>query len=128
VSTNEKPIGSHAGARVAAFDLLFPEPDEPVPADLRDAARTAAAALNCDRSEGLRAVLERLADSDRDSRFAAAIRASGHVLHRRPEGADRRGDAAVDQLPGTARHLPELFFADLIFRRKIVACSRRHRA
>ena len=36
----------HAGAKVVAFDLLFTEPDEPVPADLRRQARTAAAALD----------------------------------------------------------------------------------
>src|SRR5262249_20141728 len=70
----------HAGAKVVAFDLLFTEPDEPIPDDLRDAARAAAAALKGDHSDGLRAALERLADGARDSRFAAAIRASGHVL------------------------------------------------
>jgi adenylate cyclase len=68
----------HAGAKVVAFDLLFTEADEPVPADLRKAARTAAEALTGDRSDGLRAALERL--TDRDSRFADAIRASGNVL------------------------------------------------
>ncbi|MGA7260288.1 MAG: adenylate/guanylate cyclase domain-containing protein [Stellaceae bacterium] len=70
----------HAGAKVVAFDFLFTEPDEPVPADLRMAARTAAAALDGDHGDRLRAALERLADSDRDSRFAAAMRTSGHVL------------------------------------------------
>jgi adenylate cyclase len=70
----------HAGAKVVAFDLLFTEPDEPVPADLREAARAAAEALAGSRSDGLRAALEQLADNHRDSRFAAAIRASGHVL------------------------------------------------
>jgi adenylate cyclase len=70
----------HAGAKVVAFDLLFTEPDEPVPADLREAARGAAEALGSEHSEGLRAALERLADSNRDGRFAVAIRASGHVL------------------------------------------------
>ena len=69
-----------AGAKVVAFDLLFTEPDEPVPADLREAARTAAEALAGERRDGLRAALERLADSDRDNRFAAAIRACGRVL------------------------------------------------
>jgi adenylate cyclase len=69
-----------AGAKVVVFDLLFTEPDEPVPADLREAARDAAEALPGDRSDQLRAALQRLADNDRDNRFAAAIRASGHVL------------------------------------------------
>ena len=70
----------HAGARVVAFDLLFTEPDEPVPADLRDTVRAAAEALTGDRGDRLRAALQRLDESDRDSRFAAAIRASGNVL------------------------------------------------
>ncbi|MGB9645143.1 MAG: CHASE2 domain-containing protein, partial [Stellaceae bacterium] len=70
----------HAGAKVVAFDFLFTEPDEPVPADLRMAARTAAAALDGDHGDRLRAALERLANSDRDSRFAAAMRTSGHVM------------------------------------------------
>jgi hypothetical protein len=69
-----------AGAKVVAFDFLFTEPDEPVPAELREAARAAAAALAGERSEGLRAALEKLADSGRDNRFAAAIQASGHIL------------------------------------------------
>jgi adenylate cyclase len=69
-----------AGAKVVAFDFLFTEPDEPVPAELREAARGAAEALAGERGDGLRAALEKLADSDRDNRFAAAIRASGHVL------------------------------------------------
>jgi hypothetical protein len=69
-----------AGAKVVAFDFLFTEPDEPVPAELREAARAAAEALAGESSEGLRAALEKLADSGRDNRFAAAIQASGHVL------------------------------------------------
>jgi len=70
----------HAETKVVAFDLLFAEPDEPVPADLREAARHAAGALEGDRNDGLRAALERIADPDRDNRFAAAMRASGRVL------------------------------------------------
>jgi adenylate cyclase len=69
-----------AGAKVVAFDFLFTEPDEPIPAQLREAARSAAEALAGERSDGLRAALEKLADSDRDNRFAAAIRASRQVL------------------------------------------------
>jgi adenylate cyclase len=69
-----------ANAKVVAFDLLFTEPDEPVPADLRDALRAAAEALPGDRGDRLRAALHLLENSDRDSRFAAAIRASGNVL------------------------------------------------
>jgi adenylate cyclase len=70
----------HAGAKVVAFDLLFTEPDEPMPADLREMARAAAEALTGDHSDQLRAALQQLADSDRDTRLATAIRASGHVL------------------------------------------------
>ena len=69
-----------AGAKVVVFDLLFTEPDESVSADLREAARTAASALADNREDGLRAALERLAESDRDDRFTAAIGASGRVL------------------------------------------------
>ncbi len=69
-----------AGAKVVVFDLLFAEPDEPIPADLREAFRAAVGELPGDRNAGLRAALGRLADSDRDNRFAAAIRRFGNVL------------------------------------------------
>jgi adenylate cyclase len=69
-----------AGAKVVAFDFLFTELDEPVPPDLREAARSAAEALAGESGDGLHAALEKLADSDRDNRFAAAIRASARVL------------------------------------------------
>jgi adenylate cyclase len=69
-----------AGAKVVVFDFLFTEPDEPIPAEVREAARSAAEAFAGERSDGLRAALEKLADSDRDNRFAEAICASGHVL------------------------------------------------
>jgi adenylate cyclase len=69
-----------ARAKVVAFDFLFTERDEPLPAELREAAQRAAEALAGEPSDGLRAALEKLADSDRDNRFAAAIRASRHVL------------------------------------------------
>ena len=73
-------ILDQAGAKVVAFDLLFTEPDEPMSADLRQTARAAAEALAGERTGQLRAALQRLADSDRDTRFAAAIRTSGNVL------------------------------------------------
>jgi len=63
----------HAGAKVVVFDFLFTEPDEPIPAELREAARSAAEAFAGERGDGLRAALEKLADSDRDNRFAAAM-------------------------------------------------------
>jgi adenylate cyclase len=73
-------ILDEARSKVVAFDLLFTEPDEPVPAELRAAARGAVEALGGERSDSLRAALEKLAESDRDKHFAAAIHASGHVL------------------------------------------------
>jgi adenylate cyclase len=73
-------ILDQAGAKVVAFDFLYTEPDEPVSAELREAARAAADGLVSEHSEGLRAALQKLADSGRDNRFAAAIQTSGHVL------------------------------------------------
>ncbi len=69
-----------AEAKVVAFDLLFTEPDEPMAGNLRQAARTAAGTLTGKSADQLRQALERLADSNRDKRFAAAIHASGNVL------------------------------------------------
>ncbi|HEV2303829.1 MAG TPA: adenylate/guanylate cyclase domain-containing protein [Stellaceae bacterium] len=71
-------ILDRAHAKVVAFDLIFAEPDEPVPAQLREAAGAALQALAPDDKR--RALLARLAESDRDGRFAAAMRASGNVL------------------------------------------------
>ncbi len=69
-----------AGARLIVFDLLFAEPDEPVPAPLRATARSAAKAIPPEGNGPLRAELERLAGDDPDGDFAAAIRRSGKVL------------------------------------------------
>jgi adenylate cyclase len=66
-----------AGARVIGFDLLFAEAEEPVPEDVRGAARAAA---NGVADPQLRAALARLADNDPDGDFAKAIRKSGKVL------------------------------------------------
>ena len=66
-----------AGARVIAFDLLFAEAEQPVPADLRNAARTAAGGV---ADPQLRGALAHLAEDDPDTDFANAIRASGRVL------------------------------------------------
>jgi CHASE2 domain-containing sensor protein len=62
-----------AKAKVVAFDLLFTEPDEPVPADVRDIVRATAETLTGDRGDRLRAAAQRLDDGDRDGRFATAI-------------------------------------------------------
>jgi adenylate cyclase len=66
-----------AGARVIGFDLLFAEPEKPVPDDVRGAAR---AAVQAAIDPQLRSALARLAEEDPDSEFAKAIRASGKVL------------------------------------------------
>lgn len=69
-----------AGARVIAFDLLFAEPEEPISAELRRAAQTAASGLPDTQDSGLRQALGRLAEDDPDRDFAAALRSSGKVL------------------------------------------------
>ena len=69
-----------AGAKVVVFDVLFAEPEQPVPADLQAAARAAAAALPPGSNPPLQSALRQLADDDPDADFAAAIRASGNVL------------------------------------------------
>ena len=67
-----------AGAKVVAFDILFPEPElSAVSPELR-AAASAAASQRLD--DAARAVLKRLADDDPDRAFAESIRAAGNVL------------------------------------------------
>jgi adenylate cyclase len=65
------------GARVIAFDLLFPEPDDTVPPRLRSAARTALAHAP---DPALRLALAGFVGDDPDTEFAQAIRAAGDVL------------------------------------------------
>src|SRR5262249_51965281 len=60
-----------AGAKLTVFDLLFAEPEQPIPAGLREAARTDAA---------LGEALTRFTVDDPDSALAAAIKNSGKVL------------------------------------------------
>ena len=70
-----------AGAKLIVFDQLFAEPETAKPADLRDIAREAAAALPPGADTGtLRARLAALASDDPDGDFAAVIRKSGKVL------------------------------------------------
>ena len=66
-----------AEARVIGFDLLFAEAEQPIPEDVRGAARTAA---NGVADPQLRTALARLADDDPDGDFARAIKTSGKVL------------------------------------------------
>jgi adenylate cyclase len=68
-----------AGAKLIAFDLLFAQPEEPIPPDLRKAARTAAAALPEGGDTALRTALGQLAEDDPDRDFAGAIQRSGLV-------------------------------------------------
>jgi adenylate cyclase len=65
------------GARVIGFDLLFAEPEAPVPQNVREAARSAAGAV---ADPQLRSALSQLAEDDPDGDFAKAIQASGKVL------------------------------------------------
>jgi adenylate cyclase len=69
-----------AGARVIAFDLLFPEAEDPVPPALRDVARAAAERLRDASDAALRTTLARIAGDEPDRDFAAALKASGRVL------------------------------------------------
>ncbi|MBV8169034.1 MAG: adenylate/guanylate cyclase domain-containing protein, partial [Alphaproteobacteria bacterium] len=80
-----------AGAKVIVFDLLFAEPEQPVPPELRAAARSAANALSDPRDASLRTALTRLADDDPDATLEAAMRHAGHVLL--PVAFDFRGPA-----------------------------------
>jgi adenylate cyclase len=67
-----------AGAKLVVFDLLFAEPEESIPPELRQAARVAAASASDDAA--LRQSLDKLANDDPDSDLAAAIHESGNVL------------------------------------------------
>jgi adenylate cyclase len=69
-----------AGARLIAFDLLFAEPEQPVPADLRADVRAAAQALSGDQHGPLRSALSRIANDDPDGELEATMRAAGRVL------------------------------------------------
>ncbi len=67
-----------AGAKVVVFDMLFAEPEEPIPPELREAARAAVASAADDGN--LRQSLDRLVNDDPDGDLAAAIHESGNVL------------------------------------------------
>jgi adenylate cyclase len=68
------------GARLIVFDLLFPEPENPLSGALRDSLRAAASRLAESQDDKLRATLDAFADEDPDGDFAASIRDSGKVL------------------------------------------------
>ncbi|HVC52321.1 MAG TPA: adenylate/guanylate cyclase domain-containing protein [Stellaceae bacterium] len=69
-----------AGAKLTVFDLLFAQPEHPLPPDLQAAVRTAVALLPANRDAALRAALKRLADDDPDGDLTGAIRTSGNVF------------------------------------------------
>jgi adenylate cyclase len=69
-----------AGAKVIAFDLLFAEPEEKVPPEMRAAARAAVEGLSDTSDPRVRQALARLAGDDPDGDLAAALRRSGKVL------------------------------------------------
>ena len=69
-----------AGARVIVLDLLFSEPEQPVSAEAREAARRAALLLADQGHPELRAALGRIADDDPDGTLATALRTSGRVM------------------------------------------------
>src|SRR5215213_5956840 len=73
-------ILDRAGARVIAFDLLFAEPEEPVPEWLRETARAAANRLREAEDAALRSKLARIAEDEPDADFARSLRASGKGL------------------------------------------------
>lgn len=69
-----------AGAELIVFDLLFAEPEQPIPTELRDSVRAAAGLLNDPKEAALQQKLDRYAAEDPEGEFAAAIRNSGRVL------------------------------------------------
>src|SRR5258706_247633 len=71
---------SRVGVKLVVFDMLFPEPDQPVPPQLRDIAREAAQRLNDPQDASLQAELRQFASADPDGEFAAALRTSGRGL------------------------------------------------
>jgi CHASE2 domain-containing sensor protein len=73
-------ILDRAGARVIAFDLLFAEPEGPLPQSLRETAREAADRLRAPEDAALRSTLARVAEDEPDADFANALRSSGKVL------------------------------------------------
>ncbi|HUB97051.1 MAG TPA: adenylate/guanylate cyclase domain-containing protein [Stellaceae bacterium] len=68
-----------AQAKTVVFDLLFAEPEEPVPPDLRAAAAAAAARLAGPDDDRLKQQLASLAQDNPDAALAAAIKKSGNV-------------------------------------------------
>lgn len=68
------------GARVIVFDMLFPEPEEPVAPALKNAAAAALELLPRESDLGLRQTLTQAATDDPDGVFVDAIARSGKTL------------------------------------------------
>jgi adenylate cyclase len=71
---------SQAGAKVIAFDILFTEPEESIPAKLRAVAQGEAGSLSPEERQALRAALDELGAESPDIELAKAMAASGNVL------------------------------------------------
>jgi adenylate cyclase len=69
-----------AGAKIIAFDLLFAEPEKPVPDAVRDAAQAAASALADTPNAQLSRKLADIAADNPDGDLAAALKESGKVF------------------------------------------------
>ena len=73
-------MARQAGAKEIVFDLLFAEPEQNLPQDVRERARVAAEQLSGGQNPALRTALEQLLADDPDGDLVAAIRDSGNVL------------------------------------------------
>ncbi|MEK0084167.1 CHASE2 domain-containing protein [Benzoatithermus flavus] len=71
---------AEAGARVIVLDLLFAEPQEPLPTTLRPLLEAALAALPPEVADVRRRIEALLADGGPDRELAAAIAAAGRVI------------------------------------------------
>jgi len=68
------------GAKVIAFDILFSEPENSVPAKLRSAADGESGSLSAEQRQALSAALDQLGTDSPDTDLAQAIRAASNVL------------------------------------------------
>lgn len=79
------------GAKVIVFDMLFPEPEQPLPPALRTAVAAAVPLLPAAIDPATRRTLAAAAVDDPDAAFATSMRRSGRVLL--PIGFTFRGPA-----------------------------------
>ena len=100
-----------AGAKVIAFDILFSEPQETVPPQLRAAVNGETGALSPEERQALRSALDRLGSNSPDAELAGAVAAAGNVLfplafaftgppeQGLPQYADKAGYVGFDRSP-----------------------------